>query len=56
MSMTHCRFCDLTFRGLYTNCPKCGKWLPPMDIAPGVDIEPDGEYELAEHHAVKGNQ
>jgi len=45
MSKTHCRFCTLTFVGLYLNCPKCGKWLAPMK---GKDIDPDDEYEIAE--------
>jgi len=43
MSNTHCRFCEITVKGLYLNCPKCGKWLAPVD---GSDIEPE-EYELA---------
>ena len=43
MSNTHCRFCKITVKGLYLNCPKCGKWLAPED---GIDIEPE-EYELA---------
>lgn len=44
MSNTHCRFCEETFKGLYLNCPKCGKWLAPV---PGKDIEPE-PYQLAE--------
>ena len=43
MSNTHCRFCEITVKGLYLNCPKCGKWLAPV---PGTDIEPE-EYEVA---------
>ena len=49
MSKTHCRFCELSFEGLYLNCPKCGKWLPPKDIAPGEDIEPNNDdYKVEE--------
>lgn len=44
MSNTHCRFCELTFNGLYINCPKCGKYLPP-GRGPKLPPEP---YELAE--------
>ncbi len=29
MSNTCCRFCDITIQGIYLNCPRCGKWLPP---------------------------
>lgn len=44
MSKTYCRFCELAFVGLYLNCPKCGKWLPPFK---GKDTKPDDSYELA---------
>ena len=39
MSKTYCRFCEVTVKGLYLNCPKCGKWLMPG--APGDDIDPE---------------
>jgi hypothetical protein len=45
MSNTHCRFCRRTVKGIYLNCPACGKWLPPQDVAPGRDIAPE-PYEL----------
>lgn len=45
MSKTHCRFCKLNFKGIYVNCPKCGKFLPPFK---GEDIAPDEEYEVVE--------
>lgn len=47
MSKTYCRFCEVRFIGIYLNCPKCGKWLAPMDVAPGRDMEPENcEYEM----------
>lgn len=49
MSKTRCRFCALTFEGLYLNCPKCGKWLPPLD---GEDLPPDNsEYRIVEDYS-----
>lgn len=46
---THCRFCEINFAGLYTNCPKCGKWLMPAEYGVGDDIEPENEpYEVVE--------
>lgn len=44
MSKSYCRFCELSFIGIYLNCPKCGKWLAPGE---GKDIAPDDEYEIA---------
>lgn len=41
MSKTHCRFCSLSFEGIYLNCPKCGKWLAPKDVTVGHDVDPD---------------
>lgn len=49
MSKTRCRFCHLTFLGLYMNCPKCGKWLFPQSVAKGRDLLPENcEYEIVE--------
>ncbi len=33
MSRTYCRFCDMTVQGIYVNCPRCGKWLPPQEFS-----------------------
>lgn len=44
MSRTHCRFCDLTFLGLYLNCPKCGTNL----MHPEKPKTPAEDYEVAE--------
>lgn len=49
MSKSYCRFCKLLFKGLYLNCPKCGKWLPPKEFTNGEDIEPENcEYEIVQ--------
>lgn len=45
MSASYCRFCEMSFVGIYLNCPRCGKWLAPGE---GKDIAPDDEYEIAE--------
>jgi len=48
MSKSRCRFCVLTFDGLYLNCPKCGKWLPPFE---GKDIEPENDdYTIIDNY------
>ena len=43
MSKTYCRFCDITLRGIYLHCPKCGKYLSPYGNEPDIAPEP---YEL----------
>ena len=50
MSNTYCRFCDITTRGIYLHCPRCGGWLPPKDTLPEgekgvINSEP---FELVE--------
>lgn len=49
MSNTHCRFCEITVKGLYLNCPKCGEWLAPTK---GERIAPE-PYELATPKPIK---
>lgn len=44
MSNTHCRFCNVTVKGLYIHCPKCGTNLMHPDEP---KIEPE-EYEVSE--------
>lgn len=43
MSNTYCRFCEITVKGLYLNCPKCGKYLTPG----GGPTAPREPYMLA---------
>jgi hypothetical protein len=45
MSNTHCRFCEVTVKGLYLNCPKCGQYLMPYGKGAPTPPEP---YELAD--------
>jgi hypothetical protein len=45
MSNTHCRFCEVTIKGIYLNCPKCGRYLVPNSRGKRIAPEP---YELAD--------
>ena len=45
---TYCRFCDITVLGLYLNCPRCGKYLPPVGEGDDVSPEPFQLVKLGE--------
>lgn len=48
MSNTNCRMCDIVVKGLYLNCPRCGKYLMPKEFGEGVDIPPE-PFELVRY-------
>jgi len=53
MSKSYCRFCELKFEGIYLNCPKCGKWLPPFK---GKDIAPENDDYVIVGAELEGNK
>lgn len=51
MSNTHCKYCEITVKGLYINCPKCGRNL----MHPYEPNMPPESYELATPTPTQGD-